>query len=66
MNDEAAWLAGVDVRPPESPSERRTRLRAEKVPRVVECYVCGAIEPLAPIFAGERRCCLYCLDKLDR
>lgn len=63
---EAAWLAGIDYKRPESVSSGSKRSRAEKAPRVIECYVCGAIWPLAPIFAGERRCCLYCLDKLDR
>lgn len=66
---EAAWLAGLDSPPPraeETASQRRKRLRAEQKPRTAECYVCGAIWPLAPVFGGERRTCLYCVDKLDR
>ena len=53
--DFAAWAAGVD------PKEKRRKQYGPP-----KCHVCYALEPLAPIVRGERRVCLYCVDKIGR
>lgn len=61
VSDEA-WLAGAPVSAT-LVREKAYRDQIAKRRKQPECYICGAVEPLAPRVAGERPVCLYCFDK---